>query len=191
MSRRLQDSEQAVEWAAVNFYKPGEPASGCCSHYCKPTPLYSLWCLVLMVEAEVETEGGCPSAGDEFHLVHIVKDETEKLREYYQEKSLGAPHACLQCSSLPTRIWMRSGLLQLKSIPQPTMTRPNPSFIFALLQPCRVKAVRKSPIQCMRWCMTLCRCIAGGLPCSPLSEALHLCTTCPCLTAWCSTGPAP
>ena len=34
----------------------------------------------------------CCCAGDEFHLVHIVKDETEKLREYYQEKSLGAPH---------------------------------------------------------------------------------------------------
>ncbi|CAL5227724.1 g10737 [Coccomyxa viridis] len=44
------DSEQAVEWAAVNLYKPG----------------------------------------DEFHLVHIIKDETEKLREYYQEKSLEA-----------------------------------------------------------------------------------------------------
>jgi len=42
------DSEQAVEWAAVNLYKPG----------------------------------------DEFHLVHIIKDETEKLRAYYQEKSL-------------------------------------------------------------------------------------------------------
>ena len=31
------------------------------------------------------------ASGDEFHLVHIIKDETEKLREYYQEKSLGAP----------------------------------------------------------------------------------------------------
>ncbi|CAL8462436.1 g1969 [Coccomyxa elongata] len=26
--------------------------------------------------------------GDEFHLVHVIKDETEQLREYYQEKSL-------------------------------------------------------------------------------------------------------
>jgi len=32
-------------------------------------------------------------AGDEFHLVHIIKDETEKLRAYYQEKSLGAFNA--------------------------------------------------------------------------------------------------
>ena len=28
------------------------------------------------------------AAGDEFHLVHVIKDETEQLREYYQEKSL-------------------------------------------------------------------------------------------------------
>ena len=39
---------------------------------------------------------GCFSAGDEFHLVHIIKDETEKLREYYQEKSLGTPHPNVQ-----------------------------------------------------------------------------------------------
>jgi hypothetical protein len=26
--------------------------------------------------------------GDEFHLVHVIKDETEQLREFYQEKSL-------------------------------------------------------------------------------------------------------
>ena len=26
--------------------------------------------------------------------MHIVKDETEKLREYYQEKSLGMPQSC-------------------------------------------------------------------------------------------------
>ena len=37
-------------------------------------------------------KASCCSAGDEFHLVHIIKDETEKLREYYQEKSLGTPH---------------------------------------------------------------------------------------------------
>ncbi len=28
------------------------------------------------------------AAGDEFHLVHVIKDETEQLREFYQEKSL-------------------------------------------------------------------------------------------------------
>ena len=39
------------------------------------------------------------ASGDEFHLVHIIKDETEKLREYYQEKSLGAP----QCYMLSSR----------------------------------------------------------------------------------------
>ncbi|KAK9906825.1 hypothetical protein WJX75_008678 [Coccomyxa subellipsoidea] len=26
--------------------------------------------------------------GDEFHLVHVIKDESEQLREFYQEKSL-------------------------------------------------------------------------------------------------------
>ena len=52
------------------------------------------------------------ASGDEFHLVHIIKDETEKLREYYQEKSLGAPHAifllsphaCTQGKPLPGRL---------------------------------------------------------------------------------------
>ena len=39
------------------------------------------------------------ASGDEFHLVHIIKDETEKLREYYQEKSLGAPLAMFLLSS--------------------------------------------------------------------------------------------
>ena len=34
--------------------------------------------------------------------MHIIKDETEKLREYYQEKSLGALHALpMQTSCVP------------------------------------------------------------------------------------------
>ena len=32
---------------------------------------------------------GC--AGDEFHLVHVIKEEDETLRDYYKEKSLVGP----------------------------------------------------------------------------------------------------
>ena len=45
MSRRLQDSEQAVEWAAVNFYKPGEQTSGCRNRP-QQTPVHLLWSIV-------------------------------------------------------------------------------------------------------------------------------------------------
>lgn len=54
------------------------------------------------------TPEACSCAGDEFHLVHVIKDETEQLREYYQEKSLVSlspplPDAPLTCfrSTLP------------------------------------------------------------------------------------------
>ena len=34
--------------------------------------------------------------------MHIIKDETEKLREYYQEKNLGMPHPDVQIPFLQT-----------------------------------------------------------------------------------------
>lgn len=120
-SPRLQDSEQAVEWAAVNLYKPGTHKPGCCH------AIYSVIIITRSCSPAGTHRGvSCFSAGDEFHLVHIVKDETEKLREYYQEKSLGMPPQT--CASPSHHLW---GLclpvvgIQHGSPFQPTTFRPH------------------------------------------------------------------
>ena len=44
--------------------------------------------------------------------MHIIKDETEKLREYYQEKSLGALHALpMQTACIPWSRLQRGSML--------------------------------------------------------------------------------
>jgi hypothetical protein len=53
------------------------------------------------------TVGAWLHAGDEFHLLHVVKGETEQLREYYQEKSLVRPWSGSSCNS-PTRLHVPS-----------------------------------------------------------------------------------